>query len=72
MQVRCYRCGWSFALSRQEAAFALQAVEEEGGSHHDVRCPRCRTANRVSRDQLRRAAPRPAEEEPSGSAPDAA
>ena len=58
MQLRCYRCGWSFAIKRDEIAFALEALEESDGSHHDVRCPRCRHMNRISIEQLRRASPR--------------
>ncbi len=58
MQLRCYRCGWSFAVKRDEITFALEALEESGGSHHDVRCPRCRHMNRISIEQLRRASPR--------------
>ncbi len=60
MQMRCYRCGMSFAVKKEEVAFALAALEEEGGNHYDAHCPRCRTANSVSIEQLRKAAPRPA------------
>ncbi|MGD2253726.1 MAG: hypothetical protein PVF70_12495, partial [Anaerolineales bacterium] len=62
MQLRCYRCGMSFSLNRYEAAFALEALEETGGKHHDARCPRCRHSNRVSLEQLRRLVPRPVPE----------
>jgi len=61
MQLRCYRCGWSFAINKDEIAFALAALEGSQGNHYDVRCPRCRHSNRVALEQLRRAAPRPAE-----------
>ena len=64
MQMRCYRCGMSFAVKKEEIAFALSALEEEGGNHYDAHCPRCRTANSVSIEQLRKAAPRPTESEP--------
>ncbi|HHH82476.1 MAG TPA: hypothetical protein ENL35_05780 [Chloroflexi bacterium] len=57
MQIRCYRCGWSFALKREEIAFALEALEESGGTHYDAPCPRCKHTNRVSLEQLRKAAP---------------
>ena len=57
MQIRCFRCGWSFSLKRDEIKFALEALEEAKGSHYDVRCPRCRHTNRVSLEQLRKAAP---------------
>lgn len=65
MQLRCYRCGWSFAIGKEEAAFALEAIEEAGGNHYDVRCPKCRHSNRVSLEQLRRIVPKqPAADEP--------
>lgn len=58
MQMRCYRCGWSFALKREEIAFAVEALEESGGAHYDVRCQRCRQTNKVSLEQLKKFAPR--------------
>jgi hypothetical protein len=58
MQMRCYRCGWSFALKRDEIAFAVEALDESGGSHYDVRCTRCRHTNKVSLEQLRKFAPK--------------
>ena len=57
MQIRCYRCGWSFAIKKEEAAFALQALEETGGTHYDSNCPRCRHSNRISLEQLKKASP---------------
>jgi phage FluMu protein Com len=69
MQIRCYRCNWSYAINKEEIAFALEALEESGGNHYDARCPRCRHTNRVSLEQLRQAAPRtvePSEEAPEG------
>jgi phage FluMu protein Com len=62
MQIRCYRCGWSFAIKKEEAAFALEALEETGGTHYDSSCPRCRHSNRISLEQLGKAAPRSADE----------
>jgi len=59
MQIRCFRCGWSFALKKDEIRFALDALEESEGTHYDVRCPRCRHKNRVSLEQLQAAAPPP-------------
>jgi phage FluMu protein Com len=64
MQMRCYRCGWSFAIKREEIAFAVESLEESGGNHYDARCPRCRHSNRISLEQLRRVAPPASEEEP--------
>ncbi len=69
MQIRCYRCGWSFAVNQEELAFARKALEETGGNHYDARCPRCRTTNKLSLEQLRRATPKPAAEEAPGGTP---
>jgi len=58
MQIRCYRCNWSFSIKTEEIQFALEALEESGGNHYDVRCRRCRHINRVSLEQIRKAAPK--------------
>lgn len=60
MQLRCYRCGWSFGIKKEELAFALQALQESGDTHYDARCPRCRHMNRVSLQQLQKFAPKAA------------
>jgi predicted nucleic-acid-binding Zn-ribbon protein len=57
MQIRCYRCGWSIPVRKEEARFALEALKESGGNHHNVRCPKCRNTNRVSLEQLEKVAP---------------
>jgi phage FluMu protein Com len=64
MQLRCYRCGWSFGVKREEITFAIEALEKSGGVHYDIRCPRCRHTNKISLDQLKRAAPRTEDETP--------
>jgi len=46
------------ALGRDVVAEALKEVEKDGLSHYDVRCPKCRKTNRVSKKQLKRLAPR--------------
>ncbi len=63
MQIRCYRCGMSFSLNKDEARFALMGLKESGGAHYDARCPRCRHANRISVEQLQRIAPSTREED---------
>jgi phage FluMu protein Com len=63
MQIRCYRCNWSFAIKNEEVAFALKALEESGGTHYDARCPRCRRTTKISLESLQRAAPRTTAEE---------
>ena len=57
MQIRCYKCHMPISLGRNVVIEALEYVEQEGLSHYDVRCPKCRTTNRVSKEQLQRAAP---------------
>ncbi len=64
MQIRCYRCGWSFALKKDEISFAIQALEEAEGQHYDAACPRCRHKNRVSLEQLKKVAPPAVTDEP--------
>jgi len=46
------------ALGRDVVAEALELVKKENLAHYDVRCPKCRTTNRVSKKQLTRMAPR--------------
>jgi phage FluMu protein Com len=59
MQLRCYQCGWSFGISKEEIAAALEALQASGGTHYDAHCPRCKRANKVSLEQLKRSLPRP-------------
>lgn len=54
MQIRCYRCGFSFALSRETIAAALANLTVTGNSHHIEHCPRCRSANKIPRQLLTR------------------
>ena len=58
MQLRCYQCGWSFGISKDETVAALEALKASGGSHYDAHCPRCKRANKVSVEQLQRSMPR--------------
>lgn len=55
MQVNCYRCNTSYTLSNEEIGFAVAALRAEGANHYDSPCPRCRTKNRVSLEQLEEA-----------------
>jgi hypothetical protein len=64
MQLRCYRCGWSFSLSREQVDFALESARAKGREHYDVHCTRCRTVNKVPVKQLEKGAPRPAASAP--------
>ena len=55
MNTRCYRCGWSFSLSREEIEEA--AVGSAGQKAHVIHCPRCRQAIRIPMDQIMRELP---------------
>jgi phage FluMu protein Com len=58
MQIRCYKCNWSFAIRKDEIAFVIDALEESEDQHYDVPCPRCRTINKISVEQMRQVVPR--------------
>ena len=55
MNVRCYRCGWSWSLSHDTLEEA--AVNAAGQAAYVIHCPRCRQAIRVPMDQIMRAWP---------------
>ena len=55
MNTRCYRCGWSFSLSRE--AIEEAAVSSAGQKAHVIHCPRCRQAIRIPMDQIMRDLP---------------
>ncbi|HJS28946.1 MAG TPA: hypothetical protein VJ768_04965 [Anaerolineales bacterium] len=57
MQIRCYSCQTPFSLNRDAVHAALDIIEEEGLKYFNAPCPRCRKANRLSRQQLLKAAP---------------
>jgi len=57
MQIRCYNCHMPFAVSRDVVHAALDWVEAEDKQHYDMRCPKCRKANRISKERLLHAAP---------------
>ena len=57
MQIRCHNCHKPFALKRETVHAALDLMTSQEMSHYDAPCPHCRRVNRVSRDELQRAAP---------------
>lgn len=57
MQIRCFRCGWAFNLSRETMAAAVANAEATGATHHVEHCPRCRQALKISIEQIRRQLP---------------
>jgi hypothetical protein len=46
-----------FAISRDVVHAILDEMEDEDMHHYDLRCPKCRRANRVSKERLIHAAP---------------
>ena len=57
LNARCFRCGWSFTLSREMIAAALTSAAGPGDKYHVEYCPQCRQAIKIPMDQLKRAAP---------------
>jgi phage FluMu protein Com len=57
MQLRCTNCHKPFALSKETVHSALDQISNENLNHFNAHCPHCRRVNRVSKKQLRRAAP---------------
>jgi phage FluMu protein Com len=57
MQFRCFKCQMPIALGRDAIFSALDLVMDENLTHFDVKCPKCRKTNRVSKKQLLQAAP---------------
>jgi len=57
MQIRCYHCHKPFAIGRETVHQALDFLTTSGMGHYDAQCPHCRRVNRVSQQELLRAAP---------------
>ena len=57
MQIRCFKCQMPIDLSKDFVYAALDVVTDEDLTYYDVRCPKCRKTNRVSKQQLLHAAP---------------
>lgn len=57
MQIRCSNCHKPFAISKDEVHLALDTISAEGLAHYNAHCPHCRRANRISPEELHRAAP---------------
>ena len=57
MQIRCNHCHKPFAINKEAVHLALDTITAEGLSHYNAHCPHCRRVNRVSAQELRRAAP---------------
>jgi len=57
MQIRCFNCHKPFALGKETIYAALDLITEQNLSHYDTQCPHCRRVNRISPQELMRAAP---------------
>ncbi|HEY61134.1 MAG TPA: hypothetical protein G4N95_00635 [Anaerolineae bacterium] len=57
MQIRCYHCHMPISISKDVVYAALDTLSEGDLQHYDIRCPKCRKINRVSKEQLHHAAP---------------
>jgi hypothetical protein len=57
MQIRCAQCHKPFALNKDAVHAALEMITDQGLNHYNAICPHCHRANRVSRQELLRAAP---------------
>jgi phage FluMu protein Com len=57
MQIRCTYCHKPFALGKENIHAALTLLNAEGLGHYNAQCPHCRRSNRVSKEELQRAAP---------------
>lgn len=57
MQIRCRNCHKPFALGKEAVYYALDTMTAKGLNHYNANCPHCRRVNRVSLEELLRAAP---------------
>jgi hypothetical protein len=57
MQIRCSHCHRPFALGKEAVHASLDAAQAENLAHINTQCPHCGRSNRVSRQELQRAAP---------------
>ena len=57
MQLRCYSCKMPISIGREMIHQALNIIHEDDLAYYDFRCPKCKKANHVSKDQLLHAEP---------------
>lgn len=57
INIRCFSCHTPFSVTTEEVESALTQLVVEGHKHYNALCPRCGKANKVSKAQLKRAAP---------------
>jgi hypothetical protein len=58
INIRCFSCHTPFSVKQEEVEAALTLLYQEDLKHYNANCPRCGKANKVSKKQLRRAAPK--------------
>ena len=57
INLRCFKCATPFVIKSEEVAAALDQIQAENLKHYNAHCPKCGRANKVSKKQLRMAAP---------------
>lgn len=57
LNMRCFKCSTPFVIKSDEVNAALDQIQTENLKHYNAHCPRCGRANKVSKKQLRQAAP---------------
>ena len=57
MQIRCVNCHRPYAIGKAEVHSLLDLMEAETLHHVNTQCTHCGRTNKVSRDELTRAAP---------------
>ncbi|MFN2146088.1 MAG: hypothetical protein ACK2T7_12110 [Anaerolineales bacterium] len=57
INLRCFSCQTPFQVKNEEIEAALTTLQQQGLKHYNAICPRCGKANKVSKAQLKRAAP---------------
>lgn len=58
INIRCFSCHTPFSVKQEEVEAALTMLYAEGHKHYNANCPRCGKANKISKKQLHRAAPK--------------
>jgi len=57
LNMRCFKCSTPFVIKPEEVNAALDQIQTENLKHYNAHCPKCGRANKVSKKQLRQAAP---------------
>ena len=57
IRMRCFKCQTPFVLKNDEIKAALETVHSDNLKHYNSSCPKCGRANKVSKNQLKKAIP---------------